>query len=182
MTPTFSRQLNIIGLLGITCILFYAFIDQWVYHDLPCPLCLLQRASFVAAGFGLALNLCFGPRPSHYALTILGAIAGAVIAARQILLHIVPGTGTYGQAIFGLHFYTLAFIALAVIIALSAVMMLFDGQFAELDNPSSKPFGRMALATFVLFVLVTLGNGVSTILECGGGLCPDNPVSYQLLD
>ncbi len=181
MTPAFSRHLNTLGLLSISCILLYAFLDQLVYHDLPCPLCLLQRAGFVAAGFGLALNLRFGPRPSHYAVTVLGALLGAVVAARQILLHIVPGTGTYGQAIFGLHFYTLAFIAFAAIVTLSAMMLLFDGQFAELNNPMPKSFGGIALAVFVLFALVTLGNAASTILECAGGLCPDDPTHYQLI-
>ena len=30
--------------------------------------------------------------------------------------------------------------------------------------------------------LMTLGNGVSTLAECGLGLCPDNPTSYEALD
>ena len=28
---------------------------------------------------------------------------------------------------------------------------------------------------------LALANGVSTVLECGAGLCPDNPVVYELL-
>jgi hypothetical protein len=39
----------------------------------------------------------------------------------------------------------------------------------------------LAVAVFGLFALLTLGNGVSTLLECGGGLCPDNPTDYLLL-
>jgi hypothetical protein len=31
-----------------------AFADQLLHHDRPCSLCLLQRAGFVLAGFGLA--------------------------------------------------------------------------------------------------------------------------------
>jgi disulfide bond formation protein DsbB len=72
----------------------------------PCPICILQRAGFIAAGFGLALNLMFGPRPSHYSLAILGAMVGGIMSANQVLRYIVPGTGFYGNAIFGLHLYT----------------------------------------------------------------------------
>ena len=39
----------------------------------------------------------------------------------------------------------------------------------------------LALASFALFTVLALGNGVSTVLECGGGLCPDNPTGYLLL-
>jgi disulfide bond formation protein DsbB len=107
-----SRLLNALGLIAVDTVLALAFIDQLWFRDLPCPLCNLQRAGFTAAGFGLALNLLFGPRPSHYGVTILGASVGAAISMRQTLLHIVPGTGSYGNAIFGLHLYTWAFIAL----------------------------------------------------------------------
>jgi len=38
-----------------------------------------------------------------------------------------------------------------------------------------------ALISFALAGLLALGNGVSTVLECGGGLCPENPTGYLLL-
>jgi disulfide bond formation protein DsbB len=69
-------------------VLVLAFADQLWFRDLPCPLCILQRVGFIAAGFGIALNLMFGPRPSHYGLAIVGAVAGGVVSARQILLNI----------------------------------------------------------------------------------------------
>jgi disulfide bond formation protein DsbB len=104
MTPGLSLRLNAVGLLAVSAVLIFAFADQLFLADLPCPLCILQRGAFVVAGFGLALNLRFGPHASHYALVLIGALAGAVIASRQILIHIVPGTGTYGHALLGLHF------------------------------------------------------------------------------
>lgn len=184
MSPSLSRQLNTLGLFGISAMLLYAFADQLVGHELPCPLCLLQRVGLIIAGFGLALNVRFGPRPSHYALTMLGALAGAVVAGRQTLLHIVPGTGSYGAALFGLHFYTWAFVAFALILAASAVMLLFDRQFA--DSQAATPqapqrFSGMGRVAVALLLAVALGNAVSTVLECGGGICPADPVGYQLL-
>ena len=67
----------IAAVIGVP-VLVLAFVDQLWNHDLPCPLCTLQRAAFIAAGFGLALNLIFGPRPSHYGVMILGAAATKV--------------------------------------------------------------------------------------------------------
>lgn len=179
MTPVVSMRLNALGLLAVSGILAFAFADQVIFGDLPCPLCVLQRAGFVAAGFGLALNLRFGPRPSHYAITILGAVAGALVSLRQIALHVAPGTGSYGNAFLGLHFYTWAFILFVVIVIGTAFMLLFDRQFATIEKPPADLAG-LALAVFGLFALLALGNGVSTLLECGGGFCPDNPTDYLL--
>jgi disulfide bond formation protein DsbB len=180
MTPELSLRLNAAGLLAVSAVLLFAFADQIFLKDLPCPLCILQRAAFVVAGFGLALNLRFGPRASHYALILIGALAGAVVASRQILIHIAPGTGTYGHELLGLHFYSWAFILFVVMVLGTAVMLLFDRQFAKHDVAAD---GMTALSriAFLLFGLLALGNGLSTILECAGGLCPDNPTDYLLL-
>jgi disulfide bond formation protein DsbB len=53
MTPALTMRLNALGLLAVSVVLLFAFVDQLVYGDLPCPLCILQRAGLVAAGFGL---------------------------------------------------------------------------------------------------------------------------------
>ncbi|MBV9969428.1 MAG: disulfide bond formation protein B [Xanthobacteraceae bacterium] len=180
MTPALSLRLNALGLLAVCAVLTFAFADQLFLADLPCPLCILQRAGFVIAGFGLALNLRFGPRPSHYALVLIGALAGAVIASRQILIHIVPGTGTYGHEVLGLHFYSWAFVIFVVMVLGTAVMLLFDRQFTQ-DKDSTDRQAALSNVAFVLFGLLALGNGLSTVLECAGGLCPDNPTEYLLL-
>ncbi|NCA72476.1 MAG: disulfide bond formation protein B [Sphingobacteriia bacterium] len=180
MTDKISRSLDALGLLAIGLVLAVAFADQLLHHELPCPLCLLQRVGFVLAGFGLAMNLVFGPRPSHYALTILGAMAGGAVALRQILLHVVPGTGAYGAPFLGIHFYTWAAILFALIVVGSAILLLFD---ARLDTSAaeSEPIGTLARTALVVFALLVVGNALSTFLECGLGLCPDNPTEYEML-
>jgi disulfide bond formation protein DsbB len=179
-TPTLLLRLNMLGLFAVSAVLAVAFAYQIVGNEMPCPLCILQRAGFVVAGFGLALNLRFGPRPSHYALGIIGAVVGATIAGRQVLLHIVPGSGSYGSPLFGLHFYTWAFVVFTLMVLGSSVMLLFDGQFAPGESRVKRLAG-LSLAAFVLFTLLALGNGISTVLECAAGLCPDNPTGYLLL-
>lgn len=181
MLGSLARPLNALGLIAISVVLLVAFVEQLVYGELPCPLCLLQRVGFVIVGAGLALNVLCAPRPSHYGLMLLGAAVGAAVALRQIALHVVPGTGAYGDPFLGLHYYTWAFVLFAVVVAGSGVMLLLESQFSDSRHGRG---GRGALGGFAvgLFALMVLANGVSTVLECGGGLCPDNPTTYQLLD
>jgi disulfide bond formation protein DsbB len=187
MSPSLARSLNALGLLAVGAVLLVAFGFQFAFGELPCPLCILQRSAFVAVLAGLALNLRFGPRPSHYGLVIVSALVGAAISARQVLLHIVPGSGAYGDPILGLHFYTWALILFLVIVLGAALMLLFDRQFEALDDDLSMlrngaaGLGLLGGVAIALALLMAAGNGVSTVLECAGGLCPDDPQTYILL-
>jgi disulfide bond formation protein DsbB len=174
-----SRLLNAVGLLGIGTVLALAFIDQIWFRDLPCPLCILQRVGFFAAGFGIALNIIFGPKPSHYGVAIIGAVGGAAIAMRQILIYIVPGTGSYGNPVFGLHLYTWAFIAFVVIVVGCAIMLLDDRQFSRAE-PMSVRLKPLPLSALLLFLVLAVANIFSTIALCGAGFCPDEPKDYIL--
>ena len=171
MTADLSRLLNALALVALDTVLVLAFADQLWFRDLPCPICILQRAGFIAAGFGLALNLIFGPRPSHYGLAIIGAMVGGVMSADQVLHYIVPGTGSYGNAIFGLHFYSWSLIAFAVVVAGSGVMLMFDRQF-ESSSPPPLPLTVFPLTAVALLALLAVGNVASTLAICGVGLCP----------
>lgn len=179
MSADLSRLLNAIGLLGIGTVLALAFVDQIWFGELPCPLCILQRAGFFAAGFGIALNLIFGPKPSHYGMAIIGAVAGGAISMRQILLHIVPGTGSYGDAVFGLHLYTWAFIASTLIVVGCAIMLLDDRQFSRAE-PMSVRLKPLPLSVLLLFLVLAIANIFSTIALCGAGFCPESPKDYML--
>jgi disulfide bond formation protein DsbB len=170
-----------LGLIAVDTVLALAFVDQLWFRDLPCPLCILQRAAFFAAGFGLALNLLSGPRPSHYGVTIVGAAVGAAISMRQILLHIVPGTGSYGNAIFGLHLYTWAFIAFVLMIVGCAILLLDDRQFAR-SEPWSNRLSVLPLTALAVFAALAVGNVISTILICGAGFCPEAPAGYLIFN
>src|SRR5262245_47193486 len=128
MTSGFAVKLNALALYAIAAVLAGAFYFQFAQHELPCPLCMLQRAAFIAMALGPMLTLRNGPRPGYYGLTILAAVIGAAIASRQVLLHILPGDPGYGSAILGLHFYTWAFVCFAAGIIAAATMLLFKGQ------------------------------------------------------
>ena len=131
MTQTRAITLNALSLYAVALVLAAAFAAQFILHELPCPLCLLQRILFAALAVGPILNIRFGPRPSHYAMSLLAAVAGAVASTRQVLLHIMPGDAGYGSALLGYHYYTWALLGFIAAIVLLAAILLFDRQFEE---------------------------------------------------
>jgi disulfide bond formation protein DsbB len=180
MTRTHAITLNAISLYAVALVLAAAFAAQLVLHELPCPLCLLQRILFATLAVGPILNIRFGPRPSHYALSLLTAVTGAVVSTRQVLLHIMPGDAGYGSALLGYHYYTWALIGFIAAIILLAAVLLFDRQFENFDARSVA--GDAFAQTGVwLVIILTMLNVVSTLLECGLKACADNPVVYELL-
>ena len=184
LAPETSRNLNALGLLAICLVLAMTFYDQLAHSDLPCPLCLLQRLGFVAVGFGLCLNVIHGPRPRHYALMLIAALFGISVSGRQILLHIVPGTGSYGEPFLGLHFYTWAFVCFFLVLLGTAIMLLSEGQYRTEGRVPPARFGGRLLpkAAFALMVLLAAANAISALLECGPGVCDDDPATYKLLE
>jgi disulfide bond formation protein DsbB len=179
VTPDLSRLLNALGLVAVDTVLVLAFADQLWFRDLPCPICILQRAGFIAAGFGIALNLIFGPRPSHYGLAILGAVVGGIMSADQVLHYIVPGSGSYGNAIFGLHLYSWALIMFVAIVVGCGVMLLFDRQY-ESSGPPPLSQVTLPILAVALIALLAVGNVLSTLAICGVGLCPEAPGGYLI--
>jgi disulfide bond formation protein DsbB len=174
-----SRLLNALGLVAVDTLLALAFIDQLWFRDLPCPVCILQRGAFIAAGFGIALNLLLGPRPSHYGMTILGAIAGGAIALRQILLYIVPGSGSYGNEVLGMHLYSWAFVGFVMIVVGAALALFYDRQFGR-GEPLSSRLDALTLTALATFAVLVVGNIFSTLFLCGLGFCPEAPPGYVL--
>jgi disulfide bond formation protein DsbB len=181
MTRAFAITLNALGLYAIALVLAVAFGAQLLLHELPCPLCLLQRIAFTVLAVGPIMNIRWGSRPSHYALSLLAAVAGAVFSTRQVLLHIMPGDAGYGTTLYGYHYYTLALIAFVASIVLIAAILLFDRQFAEDEAAQAVAPGAFAISAVWLVIVLTGLNVVSTLLECGFGACADNPLVYELL-
>jgi disulfide bond formation protein DsbB len=180
MTQTRAITLNALSLYAVALVLAAAYAAQFILHKLPCPLCLLQLILFAALAVGPMLNIRFGARPSHYAMSLLAAVAGAVASTRQVLLHIMPGDAGYGSALLGYHYYTWALLGLIAAIVLLAAILLFDSQFEE-DKAVLPAAGGAFAQTAVWLIALTAANVVTTLLECGFGACADNPLVYELL-
>jgi disulfide bond formation protein DsbB len=179
MNRSVGVALNALGLYGIALVLVAAFAAQILLGELPCPLCLLQRILFSMLAIGPILNIRFGPRPSHYALSLLAAVVGAAVSARQILLHIMPRDPGYGSALLGYHYYTWAFIGFAAAIVLISIVLLLDDW--QRDDKVARQVGLFARGAAWLVIGLTAINAISTLLECGFRACPDNPTFYELL-
>lgn len=176
---TLFDTLNTLALAGICGILLFAFAWQLVYDEVPCPLCLLQRAAFALVGIGLLLNIRFGSSPLHYGITILSAMGGAGVAFRQFALHLAPGDAGYGSPFLGMHFYTWALLAFIALIAYCGLMLIADRTCGNQASPRNA--GRFARLIMWLFLLLVIANMGSTLLECGFGECADDPVGYLWL-
>ncbi|WP_342227882.1 disulfide bond formation protein B [Rickettsiella endosymbiont of Rhagonycha lignosa] len=174
------KTLNAIDALGLAFLLLVAFILQIGYHELPCPLCLLQRLGVLAIAFGFLLNVQFKIRPVHYTLSLLSAMLTASICVRQIFLHVIPGDPGYGLPLLGLHLYTWLFLlCVGVIVYISIIFSIFP-QY-KYDEPSkSKGMQLLTHAAFAVVFLLAIFNGISTYLECGIKACPENPVKYEI--
>ena len=172
--PHLSVTLNALAVGGIAAVLVAAYGFQFALGELPCPLCTLQRVAFVLAMFGFILNATFGIRPLHYAVILLSAAFGMAASGRQVLLHIVPGSGDYGPPFLGLHFYTWAFILFAAMVPGTAALLSFGGD--------THPPVRRAWITAVcgLGTGLTLLNALTTFLQCGPIECIDDPVRWWI--
>lgn len=174
--------LNMLGLLGISLILTVAFYYQLVFGELPCPLCLLQRAGFIAIGMGFLFNLRIGERASHYAMVLVGSVVTGFISIRQVSLHLAPGDPGYGSTLFGLHFYTWAIIAAVGVVCYVALLFVLRDVTGDRGGAGDAPMNGLASnAVFAIFALLVAANLLSTVLECGAGQCDDNPVRYLML-
>ncbi len=174
--------LSLVDVFVISTLIIAAVIMQFYLQEIPCPLCLLQRFGIMAVSIGFLMNLRFGIRASHYALSMLAAVYTGFVALRQMSLHIIPGDKGYGDALFGLHLYTWVFISAVAMILFITLLMLVDEQFKQVKKfRPPKSFNKIVSFAFGLVLLVMVVNLVVTFMECGLQQCPDNPVTYKYL-
>lgn len=174
-----ARIVNIVALFALIGVLAGSLHLQWGVGEQPCPLCLIQRSAMIGLAIGPIMNLLWGMKPAHYALSILAAIVGGAASIRQILLHIAtPGDPGYGPQIAGFHLYTWALVTFVVAIVGCAIMLLWDKPFRLPDSGVLHQRGGIRLAAFTAInwiVIDLLVIGFSVLPECGLGMCPDDP-------
>lgn len=177
----FCRPLNTLGLCVNNIILLFAFYYQLVLHELPCPICLLQRVGIIMISIGFLQNILFGIRNIHYGIALLGCIITIIIALRQVFIHILPGDPGYGSTLFGIHFYTWALLSSLLTMIGIALLLILQKENGDDVTTHFKLTIVLEKISITIFVLLIAANVISTILECGLGQCPSNPTGYQLL-
>lgn len=93
-TSAQRRWLNLAGAGSVVGLIAYALFAQYVLDLDACPLCILQRVAFIAAGLvfltaGLHSPLSVGARV-YAALGVVAAGTGAGIAARHVYIQNLP--------------------------------------------------------------------------------------------
>ena len=112
----------------------------------------------------------------------IGALAGALVSTRQILLHIKPGDPGYGEPVMGLHLYSWALITFfCVLVYVGLASMLAPRGIPMTSNQGAAKWISNIVVAIILFMLVA--NVIAIIfLEGIAWVLPDDPTSYGLID
>jgi disulfide bond formation protein DsbB len=169
-----NRLLYFIHGLLILIIVFTisgAFQFQLFLHEEPCPLCWLQRLGMLSVATSAMLNLRMGFRMGNYAMMLASALFGGSVAVRQTLLHICPGSPTFGTPIFGLSLYVwsgLVFVGVVVFVLVAMILHDRDPAPVKIDGW----FGKIAC---IALGIILFANIFDVLVNCGLGPCQDVP-------
>jgi disulfide bond formation protein DsbB len=168
----------------LVLILAAAFAVQIIAHELPCPLCVVQRICLMLCALG-PLYILLQARDGALTyravaigngIAIVSALVGAAVSTRQVLLHILPGDAGFGSPLFGLHLYTWCLIAFVGQAGASGLMLIGAAWLKE--EPVS---WRIANLTALALAIIVFANLVSVIAEAGFNWdLPADPVEYLL--
>src|ERR1700681_1506147 len=92
--PATLNDLFLLALmLAMASILTTAMIFQYHGGEIPCPLCLLQRAAMFSDCFGVIQHFRHGYSARTDGVSMLFALFLLIVSARQTLLDIYPRPG-----------------------------------------------------------------------------------------
>lgn len=175
-----------LGMMAVVAsILTAAMTLQYVSGELPCPLCLLQRAAMFGVCFGIMQQFRHGNSYRNTGISLGFSVLLLVIAVRQTLLDIYPRPGHeyVGSSVFGMHMPVWSvLIATCLIIALAAQLVVWGGNTQWRDRPVSEFPILKTLAGILSVYVVVIGvvNFASVGVQCKFDEC--HTFSYQLLD
>lgn len=166
-----QKNLNALVVLIICGVLLSAYCVEFFWHEVPCPLCMLQRLGMIAAASGFLLNVRFGINMAHYGLALLSSIVGGTVALRQISLHVCPGMPTFGFPVLGLSLYTWSFVVfVCCVLSVAGLLFLYDSSRYSEEEPEQNALGKLA---FWLLLAVAAANVITTFMHCGLTACHD---------
>lgn len=163
-----EKNLNALLIFILCGVLIGGFWMQFIKHEKPCPLCLLQRIGMISVATAATLNLWLGVRIFHYGIALISAVMGGSIALRQIALHVCPGMPKFGEPVFGISLYTWSFFVFVSSILYVAMLLLVHNPEDAKENRPVNVFGKCA--TFLILSIVIL-NCVATLAQCGIYTC-----------
>jgi disulfide bond formation protein DsbB len=179
----FLNELFMLGMMAvIAAILTAAMVMQYGYGELPCPLCLLQRAAMLGVCFGLMQNFRNGFSDRNLGYSLLFSVFLLIVAVRQTLLDIYPRPGHeyVGSAVLGLHMPVWSIlIATALITAFAIKLCVIGTEDGSRPPERTSAVGRLAAVLSLYVIAVALINFGSVVVQCGLGQC--HTMGYALL-
>jgi disulfide bond formation protein DsbB len=181
----FLNEVFLLLMLAVIAgILTAAMTLQYVAGELPCPLCLLERAALFGVAFGIILNFRHGFSYRNTGISLLFAIFLLVVSVRQTLLDIYPrpGHAYIGSAVFGLHMPVWSIlIALAILTGYSVKLIVLgnDDHVAKSAIGETSLLSRIAGALSLYVIALVAINFASVFVQCGFAECHTD--GYALL-
>jgi len=167
-----ERNFNSLISIILSGVMLAAFGVQFLWHEQPCPLCLMQRLGMIAVSTGALLNVRFGIKMTHYGLMLLSSLMGGSFALRQISLHVCPGFPAFGDPVLGLSLYTWSFIVFACSI-LAVALLLFLYNPLKTEDAKKPPLNALHYFALGFAILIAAGNCLATLAQCGIGPCQE---------
>jgi disulfide bond formation protein DsbB len=171
----FFNEVYMLGMMAvIAAILTAAMVMQYAYGELPCPLCLLQRAAMLGVCFGLMQNFRNGFSDRNLGYSLLFSVFLLIVAVRQTLLDIYPrpGHAYVGSAVLGLHMPVWSIlIAVALITAFAVKLCVIGTEDGARPPERTSPVGRLATVLSLYVIAIALINFGSVVVQCGLGQC-----------
>lgn len=180
--PKVLNDLFQLGLMAtIAAIMTAAMVLQYYGNEIPCPLCLLQRAAMFGVCFGIIMHFRDGYSARHDGVSMLFALLLLIVSARQTLLDIYPRAGhTYiGSAVLGLHMPVWSVvIATTILVGFAVKFAMLGGEYPN-DQGPSPAIGRLGRLLSLYVIAIALINLGSVVLQCGVDACHTS--GYRLL-
>jgi disulfide bond formation protein DsbB len=181
LPATLNDLFQLAMMLTLAAILTTAMVLQYYGGEIPCPLCLLQRAAMFGVCFGIILHFRDGYSARNDGFAMLFALLLLIVSVRQTLLDISPrpGHSYIGSTVLGLHMPVWSVtIATAILLAFAIKIAVLGGEYLR-DAQPSPTLGRVARLLSLYVVAICLINFASVIVQCGAGAC--HTTEYRLL-
>lgn len=175
---------SLLILLAMGSILSAALFLQVVDKEIPCPLCLLQRVTYLGICFGIILNLRCGYSLRHDGLILLTTVLLLIISTRQTLLDIYPRVGHeyVGTAILGLHMPVWSIIIAVCLLLAYALRFSILGYGDYLTDVRIESYPKIKLVAYffaICIIALCAINLMASFLQCGFESC--HTTGYRLL-
>jgi disulfide bond formation protein DsbB len=181
LAVTLDRLILWLMLLVLAGVLTAAMGFQYLDGEIPCPLCLLQRAAMFGCCFGLTQQLKDGETQRGAGIAMLSAVLLLIISVRQTLLDIVPrpGHAYIGSAVFGLHMPVWSIVIAVALLIGFAVRLAFFGGPRSPHQTEGSTLSRLSYGLGLYVAVICAINWLSVLVQCGLGQC--HTTGYALL-